>query len=87
MAKVSRSIGLALVVALSSLAAPACSSGPTCIIDGVEHPVGSPFTLLGCGSCMCDSSGDVVCDNPACSSPGHPTDGAASDAGDGATSD
>jgi hypothetical protein len=76
MAKASRSIVLPALIALGSLGAMACSSGPTCIVGGVEEPVGKPFSLLGCGSCMCDSSGNVTCANPACSSN---ADGAASD--------
>jgi hypothetical protein len=73
----STSIGLAAVAAFALLAAPACtSSGPQCIVAGTEHPVGQPFTLLGCGSCTCDSFGDVKCENAECST-GHMGDGAA----------
>ena len=86
MAHFPRSIALAAVVALSWLGASSCSSSPTCIIDGVEEPVGKPFMLLGCGACTCDVYGDVTCENMACSGPGHPPDGAAKDSGSDAKS-
>lgn len=76
-----RSRGLAALVMFAALAAAACTSGPQCIINGSEEPVGKPFTLLGCGACTCDASGDVQCENPACSSLGRPQDGAAGSGG------
>jgi len=85
-ANVPRSILLAAVVVLGWFGAPSCNSGPTCIIDGVEEPVGKPFMLLGCGACTCDVYGDVTCENKACSGPGHPPDGAAMDSGSDAES-
>ena len=68
--------------------ATGCSSSPqTCDVGGASHPVNQLFPLSGCGSCKCDAFGDVQCQNPACSGPGHPAagnDGAAGTGADGA---
>ena len=75
-------IRIAAAIALALLVAPACSSSPQqCMVSGLEHPVGKPFTLPGCGTCTCDAYGDVSCGDIACSGPGHARDGAAGASG------
>lgn len=63
------------------LALVGCSQGPQCYLDGIEHPINQPFMMTGCGVCMCDAFGDLQCSNPACSGPGHQTNGVAGASG------